>query len=618
MNTFRCSVNADGFRARRALNRVRILRRLAFLPALLIPVLAQASMDAVPSRTSLDFRQLERDIPGLYLLNGLALSADQARKMAAIVEESRSTAEEARDEMDRFLQRNERNLDQLMESLVDQSDSGFKSAKGNPADPQRARSLDAPRHEWQQMMNKRERQFTELAEKALLILTDDQRAILARFHYAFIPGFDFRSPARAGQAEGGAAGVPQILERLRAVPPDKLAEAKTRALAQLLPAMVKKNREGLTAAEMSQLRKKLGASLDATVKQIRTLPDADFELEKARLAERLLPLDEKTVHQLTQAELGKAKIYLLNPGNLSILNARGGVQSPGMQSDPMIMTALQEKGRPFRAAALIGDLQLTPGQARQLIPIVSEAVAERSALERQLEAVMANALEPYRQLKRELVLQQSVPATEKAVRALHVRSRQLLDESIRGCLLKHENRMDRILSADQIDFLIGEKPVQKAKGPAASAADNNIAKMRERASEVFDKVDKLDDAAFERSKHALCQNFIESCVKNKLLDKEDFDMIAELDRAEQVLIRARTTEQFEYARAREDFIAELCPRRHAARPAKFGWKMSLGQPLETLNPTTQLIFSPPMLSLIEMKANRRMKGAPLRLPQTGK
>jgi len=564
-------------------------------------------METPPTPTSLEFRQLERDIPSLYLINGLYLTMDQARQLARVMEESRALGAATQEEVDRFLQRNQRNLDQLLDELVRSSDREFKEAKPIKSDLNRLKQLKNVRHEWHKILGDSEKQFTELAEKAWQTLTDAQRDILDRFTPCFIPPSDFRTPERVGQAAEDTSHGQALLSRLRSSAPDAMCKAKTNALDTLLSHAMRQRQATLTENEMTALRKKLETALNALIKKIRKMKDADFELEKARLVEQLLKLDEKekpkSIHQQTQEHLNKIKTYLLNPGNLEILNARGGVETPGMKSDPMLMAGLYEKGKPFRAAGLLGDLQLTSGQSRQLLPIVSEAVAERDTFEKQLEAIRANALEPYRQLKRELAAQQSAPASEKIASQFHQRTRQVLDKKITACLIKNENRLDRILSADQVEFLIGGKTKNKTLGLSTREAKKDITQFRDRARKVFDTIDALNAVEFDRQKHALCQAFVESCVNTTTITQADIDVITEIDRAEQLLTRARTTGQFDYGKAREDFIAELCPRRHSPRPPKFGWRIVMGEPLEILNPTTQLIFTSCMLGLIEKKAN---------------
>lgn len=157
------------------------------------------------------------------------------------------------------------------------------------------------------------------------------------------------------------------------------------------------------------------------------------------------------------------------------------------------------------------------------------------------------------------------------------------------------------LSADQVAFLIGRQDGKKDNWNQIEQIKKNISVVRSRAMEVFDKMDKMKDAEFTANSRNLCAQFIESCLSIGAIDRNDIDKDAEIIRAEQTLTRARRMSRSEYNKTRDDLIAEICPRRNKPRPEIFGWQKSMGDQLETVNPSTQFLLSQTGLTLLEKK-----------------
>lgn len=578
---------------------------------------------AVEQKTSpaeTEFRQLERDIPSLYLINGLFLSGDQAGQLAGLLEKARKIRDQTLVDSERFLQKHQRDLDECVNELIEGAGSSavgqgrLKSGSRAKRNPKIRRTM----REYTELREEKNKEMLELAEQALAILTQAQQDIIGRFVPCFIPPHDFRSPERVGQASDDTSLGEKVLSRLRDIPEDRMEHGREKSLDLLVPYVMKKKHARLTEDEMRRLREELGVSLDQMAARIRTMNDADFELGKSKLVEEVLKLGEQSAgpgkgRDSFQAKppggssdaINKANIYLLNPGNLDILNSRaaGGAKriktSSGNQSTPV---QLFETGRILRSAHLIADLQLSSEQAKQLLAVVKQAVNERMRIDEEAGQIMEKGFDSYRALKKELADQQPTQKTESEAGRYHHEVSMLYKDRLVKVFRQYEARMDGILSAGQVAYLIA-KQGGKSKGSVSDPENTRaIGEVRRRAQTVFDRADRMTSSQFIKSKHELCREFVESCVNDNLIDQDAIDGNKEIARAEQVLERAKTIDRKTYLESKDDLVAEFCPKRNQARPSIFIGQTVMGDPLEILTPTTHLLFNQTALALLEKKA----------------
>ncbi|MBU4200433.1 MAG: hypothetical protein KKG09_01085 [Verrucomicrobia bacterium] len=567
-----------------------------------------ASAPLIVSPVEVEFRQLERDIPSLYLINGLFLSADQSKSLAALQGEGKQVTDKIRLDLNQFLLNHEQELNQWLEETLQ---AGAVAGKGRGGASKDWAQRQKVRKEWMDLLNAKGSDLDDLAGKTLAVLTPAQADIVSRFVPCFIPPRDFRSPERVGQADGDTSVGETILSRLREVPREKQDQGLERALDILVPCVMKNQHAALTTEEIKKLRANLSRDLDKMIRKIQVMNDADFQLEKSKLVQEILCLEEKQAPESDSREvLNKVKRYLLNPGIQDILIRRSGA-APASDSVPIITqelqdAALRERGKPFRAVGLANELGLTPTQAGQLLPIIRAVVERRQRIDEQARQIMQEALPAYQALVKELADQQPASRTETTASRYHQKVKELFEDDYMKELLVAEGQVDLLLATDQIALLSGQKKNGKSKAAGSKKPNDKITKeIRRRATAVFDAMDKASDADWLKIKSDTCRRFIESCVRNSLIDRQDVDVAAQSVRAEQVLDKAHKMVQTDYLRAREDLIVEICPRRNQPRPAVYGWKKSHGDPLESLNPTTYLLFSPAMETVLERAASRK-------------
>lgn len=560
-----------------------------------------ASADPV----EMEFRQLERDIPSLYLINGLFLSAKQADEMAGAMAAARELGKKTGQSIEDFLQHHQKDLEQLTQARPRRGTSARLDSGAKPARGKDRAAHQKVRNQWQELIGQYEKGQQQLAARALEILTPAQRDIVDRFVPCFIPPQDFRNPERVGQAAEDTSVGEKILARLREAPADRWEQGREKALDHLVPYVMKKRKAVLTEEEIRDLRADLGKALDQMQPAVRAMKDADFELEKSNLVARVMQCDDAPGSSggvMPAAE--KAKIYLLNPGNEDILRRRAGgnpVSRSAEDSGSLLRQTLRARGKDFRAANLLTDLWLSPEQAQRLSLIVKAAITERQAVDLDTWALMKNALEPYRQLKQELDRQQPATATETNAHRFHSQVKKLQEDNLVHKWITLETQMDQMLSADQINYLIG---FSAGKGAAAKGRDADrdiIVGVRKRAYELLDAGVSASAETWRQQRADRCQQFVEDCAGEFLLDRAAMDAAREIARVESVLDRARAMKPAELRENRDNLAAELCPRRSQPRPVYYGRPSPSGDFLEEMNPATPLLFSEAALKLLETK-----------------
>lgn len=547
-----------------------------------------------------EVRRLEMDIPSLYLANGMFFSAEQNKQLAELLTESARLQKQNQRSIQSFVRQYQKETDLLIDQMI----SGRKGPSQKPAVnyPQNM-NLRKVRGEWHKLINQNQRNLDGLAQKTLALFTPAQRDILDRFVPCFIPPGDFRNPERVGQADGDTSLGENMLAKLRGAPEVKLDAAIERALDRLVPYIMKEKHTDLTKPQIDELRAGLFPSLLKLTKQIRSMSDSDFELEKKNLAKEFLCLQTaESAKQDRSDEIEKIKRYLLNPGIASVIARRAGKPAAAADISPAPMADdIKEKNRMFQSAALINNLQLTAEQARQLLPCVQKAVKARAEIDLEAETVFPQAFKAYTALEDELENQQISQKTEQEAGKYHHQLKMLYEEKLSKTILDCETEMDLLLSADQVAMLIGRQSGKKYERLQSVQIPENVSAVRSRARGVFDAMDKMSDTKFAANCHDLCANFVESCIASGAIDGNDIDKDSEIKRAEQVLSNARRMRRAEYVKSREDLIAKICPRRNKPRPDVFSWKRSQGDQLEVVNQSSQLLLSQTGLTLLEKK-----------------
>jgi len=249
----------------------------------------------------------------------------------------------------------------------------------------------------------------------------------------------------------------------------------------------------------------------------------------------------------------------------------------------------EQQMRRLRAAgALLVDLDLTQAQAAQLLALVNRATAARQQVLDQIGTSQERSLASYQALKAQLVAQQPTREAEQAAQHAHLAVKHLNEQAMTDTILRHEQELDRLLTADQVAFLIAYDGKDKTK---IEEARRNPARTRSQAAELVDRLRRMDRYAFSRQKEAVYRHFIENCTEQGLYARDAIDFDAALARVLPVMTELRALNVLQYAERKQELARALCPHRTAARPALYGWKYVRGEPLRQAGRSSRLLFS---------------------------
>jgi len=397
------------------------------------------------------FRQLERDIPALYLVNGLYLSPKQSKQLVHILKEAAEIDARYGRKHEQVVRRRQKDFERELANVIDTTARGAKAGRG-PARSSRSQRLRQSGQQLRSAARERQEEINALADGVCAVLTESQRDIVDRFRPCFIPARDFRNPERVGQAAGDTSFQENVLTRLRQVPESGRDDAVGRALQRLVPYTMQKRRLVYSEAKEQTVREELRAKLESALDRMRGMSDADFALEKKELAAALAhQADEKEDKRPDKLRF-KLRRYLLNNGVIDVLAQRGGISTPVGSRRTAAASDWQrplDMGRDLRTAWLVADLGLSRSLARRVLPIVREALDAEKTIQAEAQEKMGQALERYRELRRELAAGQPTAEAERAAGRYHRQVKALYDQELSNELLEYEQRLAGILDGRQ-------------------------------------------------------------------------------------------------------------------------------------------------------------------------
>lgn|GEM_PF-6481246 len=246
-----------------------------------------------------------------------------------------------------------------------------------------------------------------------------------------------------------------------------------------------------------------------------------------------------------------------------------------------------------RTLSLISGLELTGKQVSQLLPILQEAVEEKEKVEKEIAEAKQNSIDLYESLKNELRLQQPTEQTETAANRSHGLVRYLYNVKLVDVLLKYESRIDKILTADQIAYLMKFDSGDPIQGL------NIVDETKTRSYDLMESARSMSSFDYKRNIYKSCTDFLESCIHDGLIDKETINMSSEVERMVSLLNRARELSYSAYKKSREELANELCPRCNQPRPAEYGTQYFHGSPTRILSKTSRILFTKTALEIIK-------------------
>lgn len=551
-----------------------------------------------------EFGQLERDIPSLYLLNGLCLSPEQSQELATLVQKAGKVHKQEQADLDRTEKRFGATVESYEKKIVSKVAAGRSIGPADGEAAERNDILAGGRREVFATLRECDQKLDALSDRVYALLAGSQRDILQRFTPCFIPPHDFRNPERVGQAAEDLGPVEQVISRLRRTPDDKLKEAQCAAADRLTGYTMEKCHMPYSREAEEGIRWKVDASLKHILPKIRTLSDADFELEKTALARQLVPPPPAAKKDDIQAARWKIKTYLLNTGNLEILQARAhGAPLPTALPVHTAFEPARHRHKPmqtFWTAAALSGLELTPDQADTLLKTVNGVIAEKQKVEELAQKARADAIEPCRRLEQELAAQQPTAPSELEASRAHGAVKTLHQDRLRNVLLKAEEDVDRLLSADQVKYLAEQDRNIRCVEDTA-----DIKRTRGRARRFLARAREMTSIEFSRDGAVLSENYVKTWSKKHDQGDPGVDIAAEVNRLMGILEGARALTETRYAQQKESLAASLCPVRSVPRPPSYGSWYHDGEPVELPTRVSELLFNDTAAGILEKRATAK-------------
>ncbi|MBN1674148.1 MAG: hypothetical protein JXR37_24075 [Kiritimatiellae bacterium] len=252
-------------------------------------------------------------------------------------------------------------------------------------------------------------------------------------------------------------------------------------------------------------------------------------------------------------------------------------------------------------ARLIAELAPSPPQVEALIPVVDEALAAAAQVEQRIRQSQQQAVRSYAALKEELAAQKVTQTTEQAAQRAHAQVKRLQEEDLVRALLACEPKIDTVLTADQVAFLIAYDENDKVETQRRRGC---IREVRHLALTALERVRGMDEAELAKSGPAVYEGFVTTCTDDGLLVAERLDIEAGLAGAMDVFRRARAMSRADYLKARTELAAALCPRTGLPRPPIYSHKVYRGTPLRLLGRSSRQLFSEAAREILERMKER--------------
>jgi|GEM_PF-1112115 len=602
----------------------KLYRSLGFAACFALLVTSQHSagtQTATADSPAPRFWQLERDVPSLYLLNGLNLSPEQACKTASLCDQVMKIEEKSNEKLDRLMKIHQQEIEREANDIL--LSAGRKGGQidllKRQASPQ-AKKLHESLEEINSVRWEAQKKINALAQEQYDMLTDSQKKIMGNFVPCFIPANDFKNPERVGQAAADTSFVEKELKDLRNTPEDKRKEAQEKALFRITRHVMHKKYIPYSEENEAKVRKEISEKLSNALNRMASMKEADFELEKKPLASGIFILKTDSS---PDALCWKISRYILNPGVADILKKRAAASEKktastaktgdsGKKNAAYTTPESIDPSTPIKMATLIRGLELTSDQAGKLLPIIRDGVTARQKVESEMKQTMAEALDKYDYLRGELSEGAPKSESENKARKYHSKVKDLRHEKLVSELIAFESKLDQLLTADQVEFLSCEKkacdkPREKSLILRNDTDNESIDKGSARAKKLLSQARKMTSQELQKEGPAICRKFITDAIDDNKLKQDDINLDSEISRAMELLEKVRKMDSTKYSAQRNDLAADLCPKRSKPRDATYGNVDYKGDPEQVLNSSTQMLFTDPACTAIEKIASRKNK-----------
>lgn len=252
----------------------------------------------------LKVEELRSDVSVLHLINGLHLTPEQTQKLLAKCREAKKIRDAAVEQMTPLLQKAQAAFEALKRELLkDEVRQETLAQAGQANDAFKALKEDF------------DKKMSALEDQTNQFFTDAQREVIRQFRPCVVPTKEERDPMRVGQAVS-PEGFVKVLDHLRKVPAERLAEAKQHGF-EMHVLRWQKHFGLLSDKEKAEMRRQM----DAAVDKARAMSETEFQMRKGELAQQVeMPPSQKTRPRLY--EPGKTAHLLLDERVIPMLEAK--------------------------------------------------------------------------------------------------------------------------------------------------------------------------------------------------------------------------------------------------------------------------------------------------------
>jgi Skp family chaperone for outer membrane proteins len=280
---------------------MRSCRALAVLVSLALLATAAPGFGAPPVDDNPQLLSVVTDVRVLNLVNSLYLTPDQTRDLVPLIRENARELEALRAERVRMAPQYQAALENLRRELLANTGVSDEAKR-------LVREADAT---FKQMLEQHERNQAQRVERVKSILTENQVVLVAQFIPCIVPVRSLTNPERIGQANNNE-GALRLLETVRRMPQPRYLRLREQTPQRAAERLVKYYQPAEMPAKVAEIQR--------TLDEARAMSDADFELHKAELAQRIGPPQKPAVKgKGLDARMAE---YLLNPNLAPLLEQR--------------------------------------------------------------------------------------------------------------------------------------------------------------------------------------------------------------------------------------------------------------------------------------------------------
>ena len=251
-----------------------------------------------------EMKQYKNEISLLNLLGGLYLSPNQLERLIDLARE----ADLAREPVFEHNRAQARAMRDALRALRD----GAYASTGAPKEVKNAAT--GLNKGGKELASACHNKIADLETQARTVLNPGQLKIIGTFKPCLVPPKNLRDPVSVGQVDTGADKILALMDTLRSAP-DHVYRVKEPEILLRIVEHIECEKGKMKPEVRASVRK----SMTERIRRVRGMNDADYELEKMKLAQELMPFDETTVVHKGKRKTGLVAKWFLAPFSSSVL-----------------------------------------------------------------------------------------------------------------------------------------------------------------------------------------------------------------------------------------------------------------------------------------------------------